>query len=143
MTVNHWVRKRMLRVIAISLCCLFLATLVSIACTGIFLARDWYAASVLSVPRFSPQLHDEGQGQYWYSSRLDIETSANYSDVTQWYEQRGFTCDGACEKYTSLNILGIFSVGSYKRVMPTDLDFSRNPLQITVYEEYYWRNVAQ
>ena len=119
--------------------CLFLVLIIGLPflLIGTAITRDWYRESAVSIPCFKVfQLSWAQNGGVIVRSWHCIETTNTYAQVSMWYKQHGWYCDGACESGSPRTVLGSLHFDTYKRMMPIDRDFQRSPLQIFIYQEY-------
>ncbi|MCD4803355.1 MAG: hypothetical protein K8R16_10510 [Anaerolineales bacterium] len=70
------------------------------------------------------------------ASRFSFETNSSRKEVVDWYINRGWWCDGACEYQFSIDI-GPLNFSMWK-ILTTQLedDFSRNVESYSLFEQY-------
>ena len=130
-------RARIITIALIVICVLLILSAPFIF-MGANLARDWYRESMVSIPCIN--LLDMGPhegGGIIVVSSLCTETTNTYTQVTTWYNERGWSCDGNCEMISrNLDFGPLHIENDWSNMQPVQNDSYRNPLQIRLVEEY-------
>jgi hypothetical protein len=137
MEMNKRKMTAKIRFLAIISLCIFVIISLPFIYMCVNLTKDVYKSSIVSIPALKLfRMVFTDHGEIIIRSWIYIETTSSYEQVTAWYSQRGWTCDGACEgEYRSINIGPLYLGNDWSLMRPHD--FQAHPIQIELYEEYF------